>query len=123
MVASPPNDPDGAIAIGGLDTSCPGDPDGLCKNELILVGGSLAAQFGGIGSIAHLNLRLVSPNPDLTSLGGYFGNDFVAGNGLQNAPTVWELTVVPTPEPGTFSLIFGSLLALRLLRNRVSEAR
>lgn len=116
VVASPPNDPDGAIAIGDLQTSCPADIDGLCHNELVLVGGSLAAQFGGIGSIAHLNLRLVSPNPDLTNLNGYFGNDFVAGNGLQNAPTVWELTIVPIPEPGTFSLLLGSLLLVAVAR-------
>lgn len=121
VVAAPPNDPDGAIAIGGLDTVCPTDIDGLCHNELELVGGSLAALFGGIGSIGHLNLRLVSPNPDLTSLAGYFGNDFVAGNGLQNAPTVWELTIVPIPEPGTFSLMFGSLLLLAAGTRRLSR--
>lgn len=118
VVASGPNDPDGEIVIGGLDTECPSDPDGLCRNELVLVGGSMAAQFGGVGSIAHLHLRLISPNPDLTSLGGYFGSDFVAGNGLQNAPTVWELTIVPIPEPGTFSLVLGSLLVVGVARRR-----
>lgn len=116
VVAAPPNDPDGEIVIGGLDISCPTGPNGLCRNELVLVGGSLAAQFGGVGSIAHLHLRLISPNPDLTNLVGYFGSDFEAGNGLQNAPTVWELTIVPIPEPGTLSLLLGSLLVLGALR-------
>jgi hypothetical protein len=125
VTASSPDNPDGDLVIGSLDTSCPGDKDGLCKNEVMLTGGALAAQFGGVGSIGYLHMRMNSPNPDLTdtSILGYFGSDFTSGNGLLNAPTNWELTIVPVPEPGTFSLLLVSMLGLSAARRRRTRVR
>ncbi len=125
-VVTGPDDPagDGAIGVGNL-TVGPCGGLGACGNELILVGGTLAADYGGVGSIGYLNIRLVSPNPSIPKnfFGlnqGYWADDFDAGNGLQNAPTVWELAIVPIPEPGTFASVAVGLLTMASIRRRSS---
>ncbi len=106
------NDPDGRIGVGSLTVGGTG-------NELELVGGSLAAQYGGVGAKGYLFVGLDSPDPAINTsadLNGYFGSDFTAGNGLLNAPTVWDLTIIP--EPGTFQLVGLALLGLAAIRAR-----
>lgn len=113
-IAASGNDPDGRIGIGSLTV-------GVGGNELELTGGALAAQYGGVGSKGYLLLGLDSPDPAILSnadLNGYFGQDFTSGNGLLNAPTVWDLAIIPIPEPGTAPLLALALVGLGALRAR-----
>ena len=110
-----PNDPDGFVFIGSLDIDCGGD---LCRNEVVLTGGTLAGAVGGIGSMAHLHVRMDSLNPTLGSLNGYYGSDFDSGTGSFPNPTEWDLTIVPIPEPATAQLVGVALAGLATFGHR-----
>lgn len=112
--ASGVNDPDGYIVLGDFTET-------TTQSVLTLVGGSLANQVGGIGSTGHLHVRMDSLDPNILTtadLSGYFGNDFVAGDGIGNVPVVWDLLIVPIPEPSTAALLALGLGALAALRRQ-----
>lgn len=124
--AGGPGDSDGYIVLGSFSV-------GSNKSILTLTGGSLAAAAGGIGSTAHLHIRMdtllpalvhssVPETPTQQHKVGYLENDFESGNGLLDAAVVWDLVIVPIPEPGTGSLLALGLVALAGAR-RVSRRR
>jgi PEP-CTERM motif len=112
--ASGVNDPDGFIVLGDFTET-------TTQSVLTLVGGSLAGQVGGIGSTAHLHVRMDSLDPDILTtadLSGYFGSNFSAGDGIGNVPVVWDLLIVPVPEPSTGALLALGLGAIAALRRQ-----
>lgn len=109
-----PTDTDGFINFGDFTA-------GSNQSVLTVTGGSLAAAVGGIGSEAHLNIRMDTILPGLVTTSdpvGYFNSNFTAGNGIASAQVVWDLTIVPIPEPGTGALVAFALVALSLGRRR-----
>lgn len=109
-------DPDGSITLG--------DPSiNATSSRLTIIGGSLANQFGGIGTEARLSVKFETLDPAILSnsdFRGYLGSDFTSGVGATPVvPTRWELTIVP--EPGTAALVGLGLAGLSFVRRRGSR--
>lgn len=111
----PPYLPDSIITLGENVLSGLG-----VSSRLVVQGGTKAADVGGIGTEAVLQLTISNPDPQVTTtnLNGYLDDSFVVGI-PGDPPTYgvnWEITIVP--EPSTALLLGGSLLAWTALARR-----
>ena len=110
-------DTDGSVSLG--------DPtETATSSSLTLVGGTMAAAFGGVGSSARLSVTYASlSNPILKGgdRNGYLNDDFTSGISVPGQAPTWTLTIIPIPEPGTASLLGLSLLVITGLARRQSS--
>ena len=107
--------PEGTILLG--------DPsENAVSSKLVLVGGTLNQMVGGVGSEARLQLLMDSLTPAILAkadFSGYLNSNFLSGaGGAPVLPTVWDLTIIPIPEPSTAGLLGFSLLGLLAIARR-----
>jgi hypothetical protein len=107
---------DGTIQMGAFDAQTYG-----VASALTVVGGTLNAAVGGIGTGAVMEVLMSSLNPPMTKAllqSGYLGTNFSNGVGSTGVSTTWNLAFVP--EPQTVVLLaaaaLGALGAARRLR-------
>lgn len=110
-----PQNPDGTILLG--------DPNpAATTSKLVLVGGTLNQMVGGVGSEARLQILMDSLTPAILAkadFSGYLNSNFVSGaGGAPVLPTVWDLTIIPIPEPSTAALLGFSLVSLLAIARR-----
>ena len=82
--------------------------------EVVIVGGSTAPAFGGVGASGDLALFMTGASP-APVVGQIFGQDFDA---QMNVQIDFETFIASNPEPGTFFLVGFSLLGMGLARRR-----
>jgi len=86
----------------------------LLSQHLVLTGGTLAGDFGGVGAIGVISVLLNRPSVDF-AFGSFFDQDFTAQMNVQLQFT--------TPEPGTGLLVALPLAGLAWWRRRTRAAR
>jgi hypothetical protein len=112
---NPPVIPGGTIVLGTSVVNA-------ISSRLVLTSGSLNALIG-LGSEAWLHVRLPGLSPALTARGGtgYLANNFASGIAAPGPDTVWDLVIVPIPEPTTAVLLGLGLLAMVATARRTAR--